>query len=124
MINLDANIVIDILDEDYNTSKLHDIISQNDICVTPITVHIVWYFFDKGKINTSKQKMIDFFEAVEILSMSKNIFKRALIISKSEDIEDGMQVACCLENNVDKIITSDGGLYSKYSKLISVELFN
>ncbi|MBC7406225.1 MAG: hypothetical protein H7230_02020 [Candidatus Parcubacteria bacterium] len=31
-------------------------------------------------------------------------------------------VPCCLDNRVDKIITSDGGLYAKYAKLLQIVL--
>ena len=122
LINLDANIVINLLDDHKNTRQVEELIKEGDICVTPITVHIVWYFFDKGYIQCLKKKMLEFFNSVEILAMSKHTYKKALLISKLEDIEDGMQIACCLENNVNKVLTSDSGMYAKYSKKISIEL--
>jgi predicted nucleic acid-binding protein len=122
MINLDANIVINLLDEETDTQAIEKLIAEVDVCVTPITVHVVWYFFDKNKIKCSKKKMLEFFDFIEIIPMSKNTYKKALILSKEEDIEDGMQVACCIENKIDKIITSDAGMYAKYSKNISIKL--
>jgi predicted nucleic acid-binding protein len=122
LINLDANIVINLLDTEINTKEIEEIIRIQEICVTPITVHIVWYFFEKGQIKATKKKMLDFFDSIEILAMSKNTYKKALLISKGEDIEDGLQIACCIENNVELILTSDGGMSSKYANKIEIKL--
>ena len=121
LVNLDANAVINLLDEEKDTSRIEDIIIDKDVCVTPITVHMVWYFFDKGYIQCAKKKMLNFFNAIEILPMSTGIYKKALLISKEKDIEDGMQIACCMENNVGLVVTSDSGMYAKYGKKISIE---
>lgn len=120
--NLDANIVINLLDTTKDTSQVESLIESEIVCVTPITVHITWYFWEKGYIKCPQTRLLEFFDSVEILPMSKNSYQKALTISKLEDIEDAMPVACCLDNRVDKIITSDGGLYAKYAKLLQIVL--
>jgi predicted nucleic acid-binding protein len=122
LINLDANIVIHLLDSSTNSAKIEDIIRSEIVSVTPITVHIVWYFYEKKYLKCTKKKLLSFFDSIEILPMSKYIYKKALLISKQDDIEDGMQIACCIENNVELILTGDGPMYSKYAKKINIKL--
>jgi predicted nucleic acid-binding protein len=122
LINLDANIVIHLLDDETNSTKIEEIIVNETVCVSPITVHIVWYFFEKKYIKCTKKKMLSFFDSIEILPMSKNVYKKALLISKSDDIEDGMQIACNIENNVGLFVTGDSPMYAKYSKKINIKL--
>jgi predicted nucleic acid-binding protein len=124
LINLDANVVIDLLDQKVDSKKTYELIDDNNCCVTPITVHIVWYFFDKNYIQCTKSRMLEFFDSIEVLAMSNKIYRKALTISKGDDIEDGMQIACCIENNVDMVITNDAPMYGKYAKKIDMKLLN
>ena len=120
-VNLDANILIDWLSGELLDEEFDQIIQNDDICLTPLTIHIAWYFFEEGRIRCTKAELKEVIGACEILVMDKATYSTALLISKEEDIEGGMQVACCLNNNVNMIVTSDSGLFAKYYKRIQIK---
>lgn len=121
---LDANAIISFLEEDSGMAPFEHILAVSTVCYTPISAHIVAYFLEKGRVKFNYKAMIDFFSSALILTSGSNLFKTALTVSKGEDIEDGMQVAYCLENDVQIIITADAGLYAKYSNLLEILLLN
>lgn len=119
---LDANVAMMFLEKDILLNEHLPLLKRSLICITPITIHIMFYFWENKRINCTYTELINFFERSEKLSMSSNVYATGYKLSKSEDIEDGMQVATCLENAVKHILTDDGNLFAKYAKIIETTL--
>lgn len=112
---LDANIIIELLNGSKITG-LNEAIMNTTPCISAVTYAISWYFIEKGRADS---RMINVFKNLEILPVTKKTCFTGLEISKGEDVEDGIQVACCLENKIKKIITIEGDLF-KYQKQIQI----
>lgn len=117
---LDANTVIDILNNINIGKPRIDILKISQCCISPLTIHIVWYLWEKGRIDVNRDTIYNELCAYSLLQMSNQVFLRGYELAKGDDVEDGMQIACCLENNIEAIMSSDQGLIAKYGKLIEM----
>jgi predicted nucleic acid-binding protein len=114
-IMLDANVVIEML-QGIEIENLETYIKTGNIYISAVTYAICWYFIEKGRVDST---MTDIFTSLRILTVSESTCLKGRVLSKESDVEDGIQIACCLENSIDTILTLEGGLF-KYAKQIEV----
>jgi predicted nucleic acid-binding protein len=92
--------------------------SFDTIYITPITVGIVFYYAEREKLDMKLAEHL--IQEFEILPMTQSTYDLALKIYNQKDMEDGLQVATCLENNIQTIITLDKDFQKKYQNLLTV----
>jgi|694.fasta_scaffold63943_1 predicted nucleic acid-binding protein len=126
MIFLDTSVVLDlillrkdkvILEE--LLQKLYQKEEEYGVCI--LTVHLVYYF--AKKFGEDLNKVNDWFEAINILDLNEEDYLFVTANLNVEDMEDGLQIACSLRNNCQKVLTSDKKMQKKYDKFIPVEIF-
>jgi predicted nucleic acid-binding protein len=116
---LDASIVLELF---LNRPK-YDTIQKNLIpytikYLTPITVGILFYYAEKEKLSMSRAEA--FVSNCEILTIGQSTYNLAEKLYKQNDMEDAIQIASALENNVVEVITLDGAMYKKYHTIIDM----
>ncbi len=115
---LDANVIVKILDG-YEVKELSDSI---EVFISSISFNIVSYLWEAKKINCTLEELKDFFSSVNILTVDQDICWQGLELSDYRDIEDGLQIACALDNRIDLLLTYDKKMYQKYKNNLSITL--
>jgi predicted nucleic acid-binding protein len=119
---VDVNIILEIVlpqRPKYNEC-IYILDTQDTFFVSTLTCNITMYFAEKFKLKLSN--IIKFLDSFYILDLTQEDYQKAKTFLKNRDFEDALQVSCCLNNNIQKIITMDRGLYNKYNKLLQVVL--
>lgn len=114
MIILDANIVLDVI-----LSRREVQISNPDkeyLAITPTTLHIIYYYSEKEKIPFNE--VASYLNTLEILPFTQKTYDLAMKMADGKDVEDTLQIATAIENEVEKFVTGDKNLAKKYAGLI------
>jgi predicted nucleic acid-binding protein len=116
---LDASGVLELFLMRTKVEQIKTVIKSFDIIyVTQITIGIVFYYAEREKLD---MKLVDhLINEFEILPMTHSTYNLALKIYNRKDMEDGLQVATCLENDIETIITLDKDFQKKYQNLLSI----
>jgi predicted nucleic acid-binding protein len=103
---LDASGVLELFLMRTKLESIKSIIQSFDIIyITPITVGIVFYYAEREKLDMKLAEQL--VQKFEILPMMQSTYDLALKIYNQKDMEDGLQVAACLENSIPTVITLD-----------------
>ena len=63
-----------------------------------------------------------FMKDFDIYAVSAQTLDKAFSIAADNDLEDAMQIACAIENNVDVFLTADKNLAKRYGHLLKIKL--
>lgn len=118
---LDANVIVKILNG-YKVDEVFDDPERNEIYISTISLNIICYLWENNKINCQKSDLDKFFRCVRVLPVNEDTCFQALQISNYEDIEDGLQIGCAIENDIDLVLTYDKKMFQKYNKIHSITL--
>jgi predicted nucleic acid-binding protein len=118
---LDASVVLELflLRPKFEIAK-SKLLEYETKYITPITLGILFYYAEREKLDIKRAEM--FANNCEILNMDQETYNFALKIYKQNDLEDAMQISCCIQNSIDTIITLDQKMYKKYSELVEMVL--
>lgn len=121
MICLDANIILDAVLKRKKAKEAIDLIfSDQEICITFLSVHLVYYFCLREKI--PMEMIDDFLEKIPVLTCNQEVYNLAKKIRENSDFEDSLQVATAVYNQVETFYTLDADLAKKYGKLVNIKV--
>jgi len=117
---LDASVMLELVLGRAKTSEILSKIKQFDeVCISMLTVHLIYYFGLKQKMSIPD---LDFFiQRFKVLNLTSSSYKIAMQICQDEDFEDALQLACAFENGIKNVITLDNemaNLYKSYFKFV------
>jgi predicted nucleic acid-binding protein len=110
---LDASVMLELVLGRAKTGDILNKIKQFDeVCISMLTVHLVYYFGLKQKMSIPD---LDFFiQRFKILDLASSSYKIAIQICQNEDFEDALQLACAFENSIKNVITLDNKIANLY----------
>lgn len=116
---LDINIIIDIIIQRSRAEKIQKLLKDYDLFINPSIIDTVYYMINKdSKIpNHVFRKAMG---SYHICNVSGNTVELAFDIAAENDLEDALQVACALDNNVENFVTADRQIKKLYGKKINV----
>lgn len=116
---LDINIIIDIIIQRSRAEKIQKLLKDYDLFINPSIIDTVYYIINKdSKIpNHVFRKAMG---SYHICNVSGNTVELAFDIAAENDLEDALQVACALDNNVENFVTADRQIKKLYGKKINV----
>ena len=116
---LDINIIIDIIIQRSRAEKIQKLLKDYDLFINPSIIDTVYYTINKdSKIpNHVFRKAMG---SYHICNVSGNTVELAFDIAAENDLEDALQVACALDNNVENFVTADRQIKKLYGKKINV----
>ncbi len=118
MIFLDSNVILEILFEREKANFCVEICKQyNALYISSTSLHIIYYYAEKAKINLVYVR--NMLEDINILPVSKFEYNFALEIFKDEDMEDALQIATAVNNNIELIFSLDIKMLKKYDKIVN-----
>lgn len=124
---LDANIVLDLIDEDRGSvaqtkSEIAKYIKNGDELFTSCDIFTTVYYVSTKKI--AKATIIEELERllvfVAVLPIDMTTVRHALEIAKNttnSDLEDVLQYVCALQQGCDLILSNDSSFYTDKIKL-------
>jgi predicted nucleic acid-binding protein len=143
----DTNIILDIMNShreshETSTSFIQELAHDDVPAVTILSLHTIFYYAESGfkkdlknlkfedipKLDQEnyKKNFLTLAEEItkdfEIMNASKEDAKWAIRNYGQKDFEDALQIACCINNNVDMFVTRDIELSKKYSKFQKIKL--
>ncbi len=116
---LDINIVIDIIIQRSRAEKIQKLLKDFDLFINPSIIDTVYYIINKdSKIpnHVFRRAMSSY----HICNVSGNTVELAFDIAAENDLEDALQVACALDNDVENFVTADRQIKKLYGKKINV----
>lgn len=116
---LDINIIIDIIIQRSRAEKIQKLLKDYDLFINPSIIDTVYYMINKdSKIpNHVFRKAMG---SYHICNVNGNTVELAFDIAAENDLEDALQVACALDNNVENFVTADRQIKKLYGKKINV----
>jgi predicted nucleic acid-binding protein len=87
------------------------------IYISMLTLHLVFYFGKKAEIAFDDIKF--FVDQFNILDFSFQNYITAQKIVKNSDFEDALQIACCLDNQINSFYTLDKSLIKNYKSKVA-----
>jgi predicted nucleic acid-binding protein len=120
---LDANIILDLIDNDrgnvYNTkSKIIEYIKNSDTLYTSCDIFTTVFYVASKRLNYLEviQELEKILEFVEIIPIDIKTIQSAISISKEQkhkDLEDILQYECAKNRDCKIIVTNDKNFFSK-----------
>lgn len=110
---VDANVLLEILFQrpKYDFCKI--IFAKFEtFFIPPTAIHVVFYFASKYRLDLDDVEK--FISEFQILTFTEQEYSLALDIYKKDDMEDALQVACCLNHGIANFFTLDQKLQNKY----------
>lgn len=121
---LDANVLLNIIQNKANKSDLQQVIASYDFIYTSnFSEFFAYSFCVYTKFNTGKDYFDELKQLVDnllIKDINSQVMQSAKSILKGKDFEDAIQVATAIYNKCDCILTSDKEMYESYSNLIEI----
>lgn len=130
---LDANIVIDFLDDRRKNHELSKkliekcVFDGSEIVISEDILTTVFYVCKK---NVSRKKLLDFFEMMicefEIVGFGEDVVQESIESCKKNsklDFEDVLQCVCAKKNKCDLVVSNDKNFPDFKCKVVSVEEF-
>ena len=126
---LDANVVLDMLDNDRTGSELaiklweYVTINEYEIVISEDILTNIFY------ISKDKTKILKFFELIlkrwDVVCFGRKVIERAVALSLENglDLEDVLQCLCAKEHNCSFLITNDKRFYDCGIKIVNIENF-
>lgn len=128
---LDANIILDLIDQERNavekTKKIvAHFIQQNDVLYTSCDIFTTVYYVaskrrEHFKLLTDLEKLL---ELVHVIPIDAPLIKKAIKITKdttANDLEDVLQYVCAKSVSCNLIVTNDKKFYQGTLPLKSVQ---
>jgi predicted nucleic acid-binding protein len=124
MIVLDANIVLEVLEERRYCQEvlaaLDRLAGQDRPAVSVLTVSHSFYLAEAHKVPLARvEKLIRTFTIFDVLSKDVNW---ALAHYQAKDFEDALQVAAAIRHKASVFMTLDSALAAKYQKFLKIGL--
>lgn len=125
MIALDANILLEILEErrfyTQVVSKLEDLATTDvNLAISTLVVSHVFYLAERHKLPTVRtEALISRYKVFDVL---REDVAWALRHYAGKDFEDALQVAAARREKCSAFVTLDKELATKYSKFLNIEL--
>jgi predicted nucleic acid-binding protein len=113
---LDANVIVKLL-EGFEVLELFEKADEYDVFTSTICFNIIAYLWEIGKIKCDQDEFTSFFSSISLLPVTEFDCSEALKISDYEDIEDGTQIICAKNNQIDILLTYDKKMFEKYKNL-------
>lgn len=130
---LDANIVIDFIDDKRRSHELARkliekcILEGNKVVLSEDILTTVFYVCKK---NVPRKKLFDFFEMIiqefEIVGFGEDVIDESIGICRKNaklDFEDSLQCICAKKNKCDLIVTNDKDFPDFGCKVVSLKEF-
>lgn len=116
---LDASVILELFLVRKKYDEVRNIIKEYEVkYITPITIGILFYFAERGKIDMlSAEALVN---GCQILNISESTYTMARHLYKGKDLEDAVQIACAIENNISCVITLNKDMQTKYAALIDM----
>jgi predicted nucleic acid-binding protein len=119
---LDVNIILEVLGKrkNYKFAKCIFENLDNQLLVSILTIHLVFYFAKKCEINLDKVKeIIDLCEIVE--AGSKEYSLAQVFYAQNSDMEDAIQIAVAFSHGCDTFATLDKDMIKKFAGKVGFE---
>jgi predicted nucleic acid-binding protein len=110
---LDANVLVSVLNEEYPvyqySSRILSLASgaRFKVHTSPLALAIAFYFAEKKKKGTARQKINVLSERLEITAMHRETIMETCRNKRVHDFEDGLQYYSAVESGCKVIITED-----------------
>jgi predicted nucleic acid-binding protein len=119
---VDTNIIIEIIlpNRPKRDVCINALQADARFCISLLTCNIVMYFSEKYKLKT--RNVLKFLDSFVILDSTLSDYSNAKKYLRNGDFEDALQVSCCVNNQIGKILTMDKGLAQAYKRVLEVEL--
>jgi predicted nucleic acid-binding protein len=119
MVFLDANILLEIILK--NRAKrpqvkeyLESLSKSNDFAsISMLTANLIMHFGRKEQIDDDL--LLDVIDENELLTLSSEDYKWALIHEQRKDFEDALQVSVAIRSGCDTFVTLDSNLAKAYA---------
>lgn len=120
---LDANALADLYLRRPRFEKLSQVLTKinGQLATSVLSVELCSYIARKEK-GLGLVQLQDFVTGIDILSVTNSTLSMAFRIAQDEDLEDALQIACALENDVSIFITGDVKLAKRYGHLLKIQL--
>lgn len=126
---LDANIILDLIDEDRTSVKqtrafIKDAILKGNQFYTSCDIFTTLYYVAAKKLSPTTimsefEKLLLF---IDVVSIDLLTIKEAMkLLKESEDFEDLLQYVCALQSDCDAIVTNDKKFYKGALALINTD---
>ncbi len=117
MLFLDANIILEILFKREKSEFCINICKEYEsLAISPTSLHIIYYYAEKAKIDL--EFLEEMLEDFVILPFNSNDFKLALDVFENEDMEDALQIATAINNDIKQVFSLDSKMVQKYQNLV------
>lgn len=97
---LDTNIFIDIA---YRKPQIRKTLHQQQVCISPLSVHILCYI---NKIKAPNTELNELLAQCKIIAFDSDLLHKA-IVGPTTDLEDNIQLHSAAEAECDLFLTSD-----------------
>lgn len=115
---LDTNILLEILFQRDQEERCIQILQNfEDLYISSTSLVTVYYFCEK--YNFDLEVLENFLMSFELLSCGEDEYDFAKKIFAGKDMEDALQIACALNNNISSVLTLDRDMQKKYEGIIS-----
>jgi len=126
---LDANIILDLIDEDRKSVKetrefIKSAILKGDQLSTSCDIFTMLYYVAAKKLSPKAimgefEKLLLF---IDVITIDLNTIKEAIkLVKESEDFEDILQYVCALQSDCDTIVTNDKKFYKGALALMNTD---
>ncbi len=117
---VDTNIMLDILLDRSRLPQVKKTLANKNVYISSFSVATSYYILGRNEAisNSSFQKAI---APYKVLSINAITIEKAFEIVGEEDLEDAIQIACCIENAIDLFVTADQAIAKIYSNYVDVE---
>ena len=125
MIALDANILLEILENRGQVSAVKQAIAKfesqaEDLAISVLSVADIFYLAEAHKLPVKRvEKLI---RAFQIYSITPADISWAFSNWKGKDFEDALQIAAALRENCNCFLTLDKALAKKYGVLMEIRI--
>jgi predicted nucleic acid-binding protein len=115
-LSVDVNVILEILAKRQKWEYCYMVLSKyQNLYLSPTSVHIIYYF--GKKYGLEKENIDQFLKDFNILNFNHQSFLEAIKICQT-DMEDALQIAASLNNEIDQFFTLDEEMKNSYRGVV------